>query len=76
MGDIPSSHSVYKARPVESGRHPGLCAPAPIDEVVAAIRSEKPDLVFAPHVETSAGMILPDDYLKALARRSARSTVG
>jgi aspartate aminotransferase-like enzyme len=42
-------------------------APAPIDEVVAAIRAGKPDLVFAPHVETSAGMILPDDYLKAVA---------
>ena len=66
MGDIPSSHSVHKARPVESGRHPAY-APAPIDEVVAAIRSEKPDLVFATHVETSAGMILPDDYIKALA---------
>jgi aspartate aminotransferase-like enzyme len=51
---------------VESGRHPAY-APAPIDEVVAAIRSEKPDLVFATHVETSAGMILPDDYIKALA---------
>ena len=66
MGDIPSNHSVHKARPVESGRHPAY-APAPIDEVVAAIRSEKPDLVFATHVETSAGMILPDDYIKALA---------
>ena len=66
MGDTPPSHSVHKARPVESGRHPAY-APAPIDEVVAAIRSEKPDLVFATHVETSAGMILPDDYIKALA---------
>ncbi|WP_031407038.1 aminotransferase class V-fold PLP-dependent enzyme [Thiomonas sp. FB-Cd] len=42
-------------------------APAPIDDVVAAIRRDKPAVVFAPHVETSAGMILPDDYLKALA---------
>lgn len=42
-------------------------APAPIDEVVAAIRAGRPDVVFAPHVETAAGMILPDDYLKALA---------
>ena len=66
MGDIPSNHTVHKARPVESGRHPAY-APAPIDEVVVAICSEKPDLVFAPHVETSAGMILPDDYIKALA---------
>lgn len=42
-------------------------APAPIDEVTARIRAEKPGLVFAPHVETSAGIILPDDYITALA---------
>ncbi|MGI9407854.1 MAG: aminotransferase class V-fold PLP-dependent enzyme, partial [Hyphomicrobiaceae bacterium] len=42
-------------------------APAPIEEVVARIEKEKPAVVFAPHVETSSGMILPDDYLKALA---------
>ncbi len=42
-------------------------APAPIEEVVQAIHDAKPDVVFAPHVETSAGMILPDDYLKAMA---------
>ncbi len=41
--------------------------PCPIDEVVAAIREQKPDVVFAPHVETSAGVILPDDYVTALA---------
>jgi aspartate aminotransferase-like enzyme len=41
--------------------------PAPIDEVVATIAREKPAVVFAPHVETSAGMILPDDYLRAVA---------
>ncbi|MBS0563524.1 MAG: alanine--glyoxylate aminotransferase family protein [Proteobacteria bacterium] len=42
-------------------------APAPIAEVVAAIRAARPDVVYAPHVETAAGMILPDDYLKAVA---------
>ena len=42
-------------------------APAPIEEVVKTIREVKPDVVFAPHVETASGMILPDDYLKALA---------
>lgn len=42
-------------------------APAPIDEVVARIRADKPDVVFAPHVETSAGVILPDDYIAAMA---------
>lgn len=49
-------------------------APAPIDEVTAKIREAKPDVVFAPHVETSAGLILPDDYITALA--SAAHEVG
>jgi aspartate aminotransferase-like enzyme len=42
-------------------------APAPVDEVVARIRAEKPGMLFAPHVETASGMILPDDYLRAVA---------
>jgi aspartate aminotransferase-like enzyme len=42
-------------------------APAPVDEVVAAIRKAKPTIVFAPHVETSAGLMLPDGYLRAIA---------
>ncbi len=66
MGGIPSSSTVLKARQVEDGPQ-GAFAPAPLEEVVAAIQTEKPDVVFAPHVETSAGMILPDDYLRAVA---------
>ncbi len=66
MGDIPSSSTVLKARQVESGSQAAF-APAPIEEVVQTIQSEKPHLVFAPHVETSSGIILPDDYLKAIA---------
>ncbi len=66
MGGIPSESIVLKARPVEQGRQAAY-APAPIDEVVAAIREHKPDLVFAPHVETAAGMMLPDAYLRAVA---------
>ena len=42
-------------------------APPPIEEVVAKIREVKPDAVFAPHVETSSGIILPDDYIAAMA---------
>ena len=42
--------------------------PAPIDEVVAKIKAEKPDFVFAPHVETSAGIILPDNYIRELSK--------
>ncbi|MEM8943843.1 MAG: aminotransferase class V-fold PLP-dependent enzyme [Planctomycetota bacterium] len=63
---IPASSTVLKARQIEDGPQ-GAFAPAPIEEVVAAIAAEKPDVVFAPHVETSAGMILPDEYLRAVA---------
>ena len=66
MGRIPASHTVLKARRIADGSQ-AAWAPAPIDEVVATIAREKPAVVFAPHVETAAGMILPDDYLKAVA---------
>ena len=63
MGRIPEVTTVLKARP--TGNEPlSPFEPAPIGEVVASIEEERPDLVFAPHVETSSGMILPDDYLK------------
>jgi len=63
MGHIPAESTVLKARRMHSGSQ-GPWVPCPVDEVVAAIRAQKPDVVFAPHVETSAGMILPDDYLR------------
>tara|TARA_R110002072_G_scaffold11799_6_gene52595 strand:- start:993 stop:2132 length:1140 start_codon:yes stop_codon:yes gene_type:complete len=65
-GDLTASATVMKARPQGNGAVVPF-APAPIDEVVATIRDEKPQVVFAPHVETSAGMILPDDYIAAMA---------
>jgi aspartate aminotransferase-like enzyme len=65
-GNIPAAHTVLKARQIEDGPNAAF-APAPIEEVVAAIASERPDLVFAPHVETASGMILPDDYIRAVA---------
>ena len=66
MGGIPSESIVMKARPAEKGRRAAY-APAPIEEVVAAIKKSKPDLVFAPHVETASGMMLPDAYLRAVS---------
>ena len=65
-GSIPASETVVKARRVGNCIQAAF-APAPIDEVVAKILSDQPDVVFAPHVETSAGLILPDDYLKAVS---------
>ena len=66
MGSIPASHTVLKARQASKGAQEPW-APAPIDEVTAAIAKEKPALVFAPHVETSSGMMLPDGYLRAVS---------
>ena len=66
MGNIPASCTVLKARQVGEGQQAAF-APAPLDEVIERIKSEKPDIVFAPHVETSSGMLLPDDYIKAVA---------
>ncbi|MDO9283885.1 MAG: aminotransferase class V-fold PLP-dependent enzyme [Aquabacterium sp.] len=66
MGSIPADSTVLKARRVAE-QHQSAFAPAPIAEVVAAIHAQRPDVVFAPHVETAAGLILPDDYLRAVA---------
>ena len=66
MGRIPASQTVLKARPVSAARQAAF-APAPLDEVLATIRAERPDVVFAPHVETASGMLLPDAYLSAVA---------
>lgn len=66
MGRIPASSTVLKARQTGPGAQ-APWAPAPIADVQAAIAKEKPAVVFAPHVETASGMILPDDYLRAVA---------
>ena len=66
MGNIPASSTVLKARQTRPGAQ-APWAPAPIAEVLAAIAQDKPAVVFAPHVETASGMILPDDYLRAVA---------
>ncbi|MCP5032427.1 MAG: alanine--glyoxylate aminotransferase family protein [Actinomycetia bacterium] len=65
-GQIPAAETVLKARRAGEGIQAPF-TPAPVDEVVATIASEAPAVVFAAHVETSAGMILPDDYLRAVA---------
>lgn len=66
MGQIPSESIVLKARPVSQGSQAAY-APPRLADVLAVIALEKPQVVFAPHVETSSGMILPDDYLRAVA---------
>jgi aspartate aminotransferase-like enzyme len=64
-GSIASAVTVCTARP-DSDDPQAAWSPAPSDEVVAAIRAGRPDVVFAPHVETAAGILLPDDYVRAL----------
>ena len=65
-GGLTANTTVMKARP-QGNAAPAPYAPAAIEDVVAAIREQKPQVVFAPHVETSAGVILPDDYIKEMA---------
>ena len=65
-GDIPGLEIVLKARPVQGGSQPAY-EPAPITDVIGTIAAEKPDLVFAPHVETASGIILPDDYMRTVS---------
>ncbi len=64
-GRLTDETKVIKARQSSAGPQAPF-APPPIDEVTAAIRAEQPDVVFAPHVDTSSGMLLPDDYIKAV----------
>ncbi len=67
MGNIPASCTVLKARRNKAGSQEPF-SPVPVSEAVSVILSEKPDVVFAPHVETSCGMILPDDYIKTITQ--------
>ena len=66
MGGIPAQATVLKARPIRPGREAPY-APPPIADVVKVIGEERPDVVFAPHVETASGILLPDSYLRAVA---------
>ncbi len=65
MASLPASLTVLKARPQQGGAQAAY-APAPLDEVLDTIARERPQVVFAPHVETASGMLLPDAWLKAI----------
>ncbi|MFT5211314.1 MAG: aspartate aminotransferase-like enzyme [Flavobacterium sp.] len=66
MGNIPESHLVLKAKQL-SDETQSAFEPPKIEDVVATILREKPDLVFAPHVETSSGIMLSEQYMTAVA---------
>jgi aspartate aminotransferase-like enzyme len=74
LANITNDVTVIKGKQLENSTQ-GVFAPAPIEEVVAFIKKEKPAVVFAPHVETSAGILLPDEYLKAVGE-AVRSVNG
>ena len=65
-GSLPSNTTVLKATRDTSNRNAQF-SPAPIESVVETIAKEQIDVVFAPHVETSAGLLLSDEYIKELA---------
>ena len=66
-GRLTDSVTVIKAR--REGNDPATpFAPPPVEEVTAAIRAGKPDVVFAPHVDTASGMLIPDDYIRAVSK--------
>ncbi|MEN9842870.1 MAG: hypothetical protein RLZZ612_699 [Pseudomonadota bacterium] len=67
MGHIPAEAIVCKARRVSDDPQ-AAWEPCPAEEVAATIRAQRPAVVFAPHVETAAGMILPDDYLRTVSQ--------
>lgn len=66
-GKIAKSSTVLTANRADDSESPKPFAPVDIDVAVAKIKEEKPAVVFAPHVETSSGIILSDDYIKSLS---------
>ena len=72
MGSIASSHTVSMANPVRDEEQASF-APPDLDLVLTKINEEKPKVVFAPHVETSAGMLLPDSYISQVADATHQS---
>ncbi|MBZ5488200.1 alanine--glyoxylate aminotransferase family protein [Halomonas aquamarina] len=68
MGRLTDQHTVLKARRVDPADRQSPFAPVPAEEAAARIREEKPAVVFAPQVETSAGLLLPDDYIRTVAQ--------
>ncbi len=72
MGSIASSHTVSMANPVRDEEQASF-APPDLDLVLTKISEEKPKVVFAPHVETSAGMLLPDSYIRKVADATHQS---
>lgn len=68
VSGIPKSHTVLKAQPVADENGNKQYAPYPIEEVEKKIKEERPAAFFCPHVETSTGIMLPDDYIRRVTK--------
>ena len=75
-GDIPSEVVILKAK--REGDHTqSAFRPQPIEDVVESIITEKPAVFFAPHVETSSGIILiAVDNIETSTGRSTVNSCG
>ena len=67
QGVTPTHAEIVKAQP-DTDLADQQFSPAPIEDIVTMIKSTKPRLVVSPHVETSAGLLMPDDYLTQIAK--------
>ncbi|MFH4355460.1 MAG: aminotransferase class V-fold PLP-dependent enzyme [Neisseriaceae bacterium] len=67
LSQLCSAEVVIKAQSV-SAVHYSAYVPATLEEVIKRIREERPNLVFATHVETSSGIRLTEAYIKEVAR--------
>jgi len=69
MGCVPKTNTVLKAKPIDPlvNQNQYQYAPCPINEVVSRIYEERPTTLFCAHVQTSTGMILPDDYIQKIS---------
>ena len=66
-GKFAKSSTVLTAERTEETEAPKPFAPVDIETAVAKIKADKSAVVYAPHVETSSGIILSEDYIKALS---------
>lgn len=67
QGVQPAHAEIVRARP-DSDEADQQFSPAPLDDIIDHIYAERPRLVVSPHVETSAGLLMPDQYLSEIAK--------
>ena len=67
QGVTPAQTEIIRAQP-DSDDADQQFSPAPLDDIIAQIHAEQPRVVVSPHVETSAGLLMPDDHLRAIAK--------